>query len=167
MARMHGRRGFATAQRRKLTWASAQGSFAGLGVAASGELVDLLEDYKSAGGSTQGVTIMRTHVQLAVQGAAANGIEQGAFLGLIIGEVNDTFDQITSTEPFLDWMLYRRCYCFGGSEGSTNAEHIYEIDLRAKRKMQELNQLYLMNLSANVAGTVNVAYNVRTLLALP
>jgi len=163
--RTMGRRGFATGQRRKLTWASARGEFADLDTVA--EVIDLLADYKAAGGSTQGITIMRTHIQLSVQSAAAT-VGHGAFVGLIVGTINDTAAQLNGAEPFLDWMLYRSCYAFGGSEGTSSSEHVYDIDLRAKRKMQEVNQEYYLVLESLIGATgTNVAYTARTLVALP
>ena len=125
--------------------------------------MDLLAEYKLAGGSTQGITIMRTHIALNVTSASA-GVGDGAFVGLVVGTDADTATQVTPTEPFLDWMLYTSIYSAGGG-GVINS---HEIDLRAKRKMQELNQIYWLDLAA-LLGTnaTQVAFTARTLIALP
>ena len=162
MARIHrGRRGFEGAQRRKLTWATVRA--APQTITTTGTLVDLLSEYKLAGGSTQGITIMRTHIALNVTAATA-GVGDGAFVGLVVGTDVDTATQVTPTEPFLDWMLYTSVYAAGG--GGVINSHM--IDIRAKRKMQELNQIYWLNLVALLGvNATQVAFTARTLIALP
>jgi len=155
------RRGFEAGQRRKLTWATVRS--AGQTINTTGTLVDLLAEYKLAGGSTQGITIMRTHIALNVTSASA-GVGDGAFVGLVVGTDVDTTTQITPTEPFLDWMLYTSYYSAGGGGVINSAT----VDLRAKRKMQELNQVYWMDLVALLGvNATQVAFTARTLIALP
>jgi len=158
------RRGFAAAQRRKLTWADAQEQ--NITLSGTTTNTDMLSGYKLDGGTTQGITIMRTHLQICVQTSGATA-GSGAFLGLVIGSLNDTPSQLDASEVYLDWMLYRQCYSLGGTVGTTSAEHVYEIDLRAKRKMQELQQAYWLCLSALDVQETTVSWHARTLLALP
>lgn len=160
------RRGFAASQRRKLTWATTEQTTFTLTGATSADLFDLGANYKAAGGTTQGITIMRTHIQLAVQSASPT-IGAGAFLGLIVGNSADTRTQLNALAEYEDWMLYRNCYVMGTTSGASNQEARYEIDIRSKRKMQELNQSYWLVLEALTAQTTTVAFSVRSLLALP
>jgi len=158
-------RGFAASQRRKLTWGTTVESIT-LSTTPTATLVDLLSGYKAAGGSTQGITIMRTHIQVAVQTSSPD-IGSGSFLGLIVGTNDDTPVQLNAQAEYDDWMLYRACYAMGTVAGGTGFEHTYEIDIRAKRKMQELNQVYYLVLEALDTNITNVAFSARTLLALP
>ena len=106
---------------------------------------------------------MRTHIALNVTAATA-GVGDRAFVGLVVGTDVDTATQVTPTEPFLDWMLYTSVYAAGG--GGVINSHM--IDIRAKRKMQELNQIYWLNLVALLGvNATQVAFTARTLIALP
>jgi len=166
MARtMRGRRGFAAAQRRKLTWATAAGTFSGINT--DGVMEDLLANYKAAGGSTQGCTVIRTHIDIAIQTATPN-IADGVFCGLIVANDPNTLSDYGPTEGFLDWALYRHLFVMGTTSGSSSQETRYEIDLRAKRRIQELQESWYLNLTALLGvNSTNVTYNARTLLALP
>jgi len=166
MARvMRGRRGFAASQRRKLTWATATATHSAISTA--GVMDDLLSDYRSAGGSTQGCTVIRTHIDIAIQTAAPN-IADGVFCGLIVANDPSDANDFGPTEGFLDWALYRHLYVMGTTSGSSSQETRYVIDLKAKRKVQELQETWFLNLTALLGvNTTNVVYTARTLLALP
>ena len=163
MARsMHrGRRGFAAGQRRKLTWATAAADHTS--ISTTGLMDDLLANYRSAGGSTQGCTVIRTHIDIIVE-TSTPGIADGVFVGLIVANTNETAADYGPTEGFLDWALYRHLYTAKYGQGFA----AYSIDLRAKRKIQELQESWFMNTAALLGvNATSVAYNARTLLALP
>jgi len=163
MARtMHrGRRGFSAGQRRKLTWATKSATHNTLSTA--GLMDDLLSNYRSAGGSTQGCTVIRTHIDLIVQ-TTTPGVGDGCFLGLIVANTNETAAEYGPTEGFLDWGLYRFLYTAKYGQGFAG----YTIDLRAKRKIQELQESWFINTAALLGvNNTNVTYTARTLLALP
>jgi len=166
MARqIRGRRGFAAGQRRKLTWATSSATHTAINV--TGVMDDLLANYKSAGGSTQGCTVIRIHIDIAVQTATPN-IADGVFCGLIVANDPNTLADYGPTEGFLDWALYRHLFVMGTTSGSSSQETRYVIDLKAKRRIQELQESWYLNLAA-LLGTnaTNVTYTARTLLALP
>jgi len=160
-AHRRGRRGFQAGQRRKLTWANAQGIQNP--ITTTGILVDLLADYKSAGGTTQGITIMRTHVSICVTTSTPT-VGDGVFTGIVVGQNNDTTATIFPGEHYLDWAFYKAIYTPFYGQGFRG----YDIDLKSKRRMQELNQTYWLNMAALLGvNTTQVAWQARTLLALP
>jgi len=160
--RIHrGRRGFGAGQRRKLTWATHSATHTNQSTA--GTMDDLLADYRSAGGSTQGCTVIRTHIDVIVQ-TTTPGVADGIFLGLIVANTNETAADYGPTEGFLDWALYRHLFTAKYGQGFAG----YSIDLRAKRKIQELQESWFCNTAALLGvNATSVSYTARTLLALP
>lgn len=159
-----------TGQRRKLVWADYVAAATVIGNS-PGTNFDLLTGYRTAGGSTQGVTIMRTHISInALVPSAGVGSNEGFSVGLIVDDNSATAVTLNTTKPNLDWMLYKTVYW--ASQGSatlagTNYHFGTEIDLRAKRKAQELQQTYWLCLLSNTANNATTSFHVRTLLALP
>ncbi len=159
------------ANRRKLVWATKNVS---LTQTAAGNVTntDLLTDLKVAGASILGATIMRTHLVLSVSTTVAAGND--FYFALIVGESSDlvsnaastalTLDPLTS--PELDWMWWEHPVAAPVfDQGGTN---IITRDIKSKRKIQELNQTYILSLKGGVAaGNVTTQVVTRTLLALP
>jgi hypothetical protein len=130
---------------------------------------NLLAALSVAGASLLGVTIMRTHLRLTVTsgGAAGNNFR----MGLIVARTADVGSNVTGSvdanDPEADWMLLDRRFVYGqGTNVSPTPE--YQYDIKAKRKMQELDQAYILSISA-VTASVNLAFALfaRTLVALP
>lgn len=162
------RRGFASAQRRKLVWATTSGSLSTVPTGA-GTLIDLLSGYRAAGGTTQGITIIRTHAQFATA-APLSGLTSadGVGLGLIIGNGTESASTLNNQDFFLDWMLRRELFSASATSLPNNtAAAAWDIDLRAKRKVEELNQTYWMSVNAIATATPSFSYFVKVLLALP
>ena len=152
--------------RRELVWATTDQT---VNIPA-GQISDLnlLAALSVAGSSLLGVTVIRTHVHIAIQTGLAAGV--GWRFGLIIGRNTDVGVNVAGQQdpsnPELDWMYLDRVY--GTFSGATaDAQRLFEVDLRAKRRMQELNQAYLLCQTNTTAAAVNVAVWARTLLALP
>ena len=160
--RHHSRRGFEAAKRRKLVWATSS-TFLSAVPAAPGVLTDLLASYRAAGGVTQGCTVMRTCIDIVVT-AATPALDDSVFVGLIVADANAANAQYGPAEGFIDWALYRRLYVAKYGAGYAG----YTIDLRSKRKIEELQQTWYINLAASATGHVTgVDFTARTLLALP
>jgi hypothetical protein len=158
-------------QRRKLVWATS--AVLHNGVAAGGKFNDdLLLNLKVVGSSVLGATIMRTHLRIAVADNPTGGPSMGGYLGLIVS----TAPTVTNLDPSVafadDWLL-------NSSMGPTHvpgnsilldATHIaYGVyfDIRAKRKIQELNEVYFLCFTNTGANAINVQTFVKTLVALP
>jgi len=154
-------------QRRKLVWAeTAQaGTIGQIGGAVSN--VDLLAGYRAAGGSTQGITIMRTHISYAVFLHSAAIANDGVALGLVIDDASATTTTLNTSQPYKDWMLLTNKYPGAGSVSGTGYLYNFEIDLKSKRRCQELNQTLWLSQNALTANVTDVSYLVRTLIALP
>src|SRR5260370_14894124 len=150
-------------ERRKLVGTTAQISH---NATTNGTVVfdDLPSGLEVAGASLLGITIMRMHAQLSYAPASVGAVST---LGIVVGTSADVGNQLDPVNlPDLDWMLNRRL--LPGSNGATvNAVNVFEIDLRAKRKMQELNQRLYLSWKPADTGTSSLAGQVRILVALP
>jgi hypothetical protein len=151
-------------ERRKLVWTT---SVVANNTIANGVVTatDLLAGLEVAGASVLGITVMRIHAQFSTAFAA---VGDRITAGIVVGSSADTGNQLDpAVLPDLDWMLNRAV--FPNSSGATvNAVEPWEIDLRSKRKMQELNQrLFFAWKPATSGGTTSLSAQFRTLIALP
>jgi len=162
--------------RRKLVWADSQG-FSGtpLGLAGSGANFDLLSTYRGSGGSTQGVTIIRTHLTMGAGYTPTTSVtpQEGIDVGLIVSQIDEQQNTLRTDKPNFDWMLFKTFYAMQGNSQWNNAAGTpqlvtaYEIDLRAKRKCQEIQETLFLSTAARTAVTTEFWYHARILLALP
>jgi hypothetical protein len=153
------------AQRRKLVWSTFDAVSSSLASGASGNY-DLLADI---GNATLGCTIMRTHLRVAPT-TASPAFGDSIQLGFIVGRVVDAVDPVTAglinvAQTDLDWMFINRYTAapFLDEAGSNTVV----IDLKAKRKMQELQQAYIFTLKNNFTAVQAFRVYARTLIALP
>ncbi len=172
---VHRSRAFASAgrrpQRRKLVWAT--DTWSNVSVAAGAKLPqrDLLANLEVAGSSILGATIMRTHLKVSFSELTADtGL--GVYAGLIV----NTAPTVTNLDPSSpsafgdDWM-------FHSTLGPPTALQVYQsgsstiwgyaIDLRAKRKIEELSEKYWFTFINTASGTVATSGFAKVLLALP
>jgi hypothetical protein len=154
----------AVAPRRKLVWATSGPTTVNV-PATSNKTVDLLSNFEIAGASTLGITIMRTHMRALWGFATGDTFFQ---LGLIVGRDQDLVANTPNinSEPELDWML-NTAYFPTYSAAAIDIGLTFEIDLRAKRKMDEMAQRYVMTIYNPEATARALIYQSRTLVALP
>ena len=152
--------------RRKLVWATTDQSVT-LGVGNSSN-VDLLAGLEVAGSSILGCTIMRTHCELSLTTAITLG--DRLRVGFVVGRAAEVgagvVGALTAATPELDWLLWRHetaAPTFGTE--SNNNQLVY--DIKAKRKMQELSQAYILALGNSVGASKTMTIQARTLIALP
>ena len=155
-----------TTQRRKLVWATVDQSVTIIAGAKTN--VNLLAALSVAGSSLLGVTIMRTHVEIAPTTALTLG--DGLRVGFLVARVADVGAGVTGSpdpsDPELDWMLWRHEHVtpLGIAPGGGD---VLVYDIKAKRKMQELNQAYILSLLNSAGGSKTLYIQGRILLALP
>jgi hypothetical protein len=153
-----------TQQRRKLVWAT---KFMDSPVTAAAGIntYDLLGDFRALGGSVLGCTVMRVHIQLV---PSASTLVGSWMAGIAVGRLSDiAANKIDPTvDVEIDWMLLRKFYS-GSSAGVVDAQTVYEIDLRSKRKIQELDQALLFVVRNGYAAANDFHAFGRTLVALP
>jgi len=154
--------------RRKLVWAQTTLTDTAFAVGTN-RTTDLLAGFVTAGGSTQGVTVMRIHAQYSFRSdqTTINGsrLVQGFGIG------NDGNDPVTA--PFADWML--NFSSFVGAAGqllTANSPNVGEVDNRSKRKCDEVGDtlFHSMRFVVGAGGTETTASyqaQFRVLLALP
>jgi|SRR5579871_3396435 len=154
----------ARAPRRKLIWSTFQSSPT---IVSSGNYAaDLIADLEVAGASKLGCTVMRTHLIVQIVWGAA---VQPAFdwLALKAADQNEITGPISVPgQPDLDWALLT--WLPAHSTGATlDACTYYTVDLRAKRKIEELGQTWGLFMFNPTTVSQSVSIHARTLLALP
>jgi len=159
--------------RRRLVWAT---SFTFDTIANNANVNhDLLSNLKVAGSSVLGCTVVRTHMRVSVQWPNAAAVS--SFYGLALGLCVQSMTQVAANTVDLaqdeDWALRDTMIPGTGADSLNPSATVlvegWNIDLRAKRKVQELNQTWCLALSLQNAITfsIPVAVYARTLVALP
>jgi len=160
---------------RRLIWAQRTVTYAAT-ANSQWTTVDLLQEYKGAtGASSVGVTVMRTHLWVLPHAPAAGDT---FWIGLRVQDLDDVATNNTNAlianprdNPYVDWML--------------SSKYIYDVNLRvptqhssfagavidnhSKRRMEEVQEAYVLTVLQDTVGTVAKTYDVfaRVLLALP
>jgi hypothetical protein len=164
-----------TAVRRRTTWARSIGT---LSNAAAGtyDTVDLLGQFKTAGGTTFGCTVARIHLRLSQVSVPTIGDELG--IGIIKGQDTDVGVTIAGapqpvTHPYEDWLWWSVFFACdqpgAGSHMFPGGSGCYEVDVRAKRKLEDLDECLNLVSVNPVAGTfpAQFDYSASVLLMLP
>jgi len=172
MPRSSGRARPARRDRRRTTWATFVQAI-NLGTDGAYVTVDLLANFRAAGGTTAGCTILRTHL---LWSATAGFASPGDFFahGLYRGQTVDVSASPAPQAPnpvtdlYEDWMLWEERVA--DNEGALTQYGVANgaIDLRAKRKIPELHMTYLYVITrGHSTATATVQVTGRVLLALP
>ena len=152
--------------RRKLVWATQTVTSTSL-TAGNVAATDLLQALEAAGSSKLGVTIMRTHLDLSITMGAPTA-NAGFIVGLRIADPGEITTPVApDSTPEADWMLYRQFYpTFSGA--TIDTARVVQVDIKSRRKCEELNQSYAFFLKNAGGGTGgSFALTCRTLVALP
>lgn len=162
-------------QRRKTVWARTSGILTL--VAGTPQRFDLLGQFETAvGAQILGATVTRGRGWYTWQTSGTLGTAQRTNLGVIVAPEASTaavLDPNATTGTDLDWMYfqahtYAGIYLASGNVGTPSQakEYEYEFDMRARRRMDELNQsLWLVANSITADGVLR--FNISTLLMLP
>jgi len=162
-------------ERRRTTWARQVGTLSNAAVGTY-DTVDLLSSFKTAGGTTFGCTVARIHLRLA---CITNVTAADEFaVGIIKGQDTDVGVTIAGApepiaHPYEDWLYWS---VFFGSAATTGGAQLFygggnniEIDIKAKRKLEDLQEnLNLVTRSpVSTAFPVQMDYSASVLLMLP
>jgi len=165
------RRMLAPTPRRKRVWADTY--FEDLGFAENAlRSQDLLSDYVASGGSTQGVTVVRTVVQLLWGINESHGPGDRITFGLIKGTQTaaDVADPVA--EPYADW-AWNECRYSGWEHGlvTADASEKWVLDTKSMRRIDEVGETWWLIYQGTAPVTTTATYDVRcharTLLLLP
>ena len=161
----HSRAYPARSQRRKLVWASLDQNV--VLAANANTTLNMLGQFQGiAGASTLGITIIRTHLLIGAQGTAPIAGDT-LRVGLQVCRLSDigAASILNAGDLEGDWMLLTRVpFVVGENEGALNG--LMTWDIKAKRKMEELDQAYGLCLTALNSGRTLQVW-ARTLIALP
>jgi len=160
------------ASRRRTTWARVESTVT---LAATGDYgtTDLLTAFKADGGVTQGVTIARSHLVLAVEDLPDAG-DQFAW-GLIRGQNTDVGVNIAGApepvaDPYEDWAMWELLTAgaiVGAGAYWPGGGNTWRYDIKAQRKIPELQQAWnavFTNVSATTPFTIGVTGSILLLL---
>ena len=156
--------------RRRTTWATFAGDIT-LGANGDNETVDLLADWKNNGGVPVGCTILRTHARWSlVSGTVAGG--DFFWVSLMVGQLGDIGANIAGqpqpgNDWYEDWMFWVEYVADVDGHITPGGAAIDQVDLRAKRKISELQQTYTLSCQRGFGQPLDFRYTGRVLLALP
>lgn len=162
--------------RRKTTWATFDDS---VSVATGGthyQTNNMLTNYSGAGGSLAGITILRTHLYMS-QTSLATAADRFYF-GIIRGQNEDVGADIAGAprplnDFYEDWAFWHSYVSIAsngaGPTWTEFATNTKELDLRAKRKLPELQMTWNYVLQVALAATSPATFRIsgRVLIALP
>jgi hypothetical protein len=158
----------ASSQRRKLQWAD----FATQSTLAAGATsrLNMLSNYETVkGSSSSGSTIMRILLRTVVWPSATFSATQQLAYGILhtSSTIATTLDVLAS--PYEDWMLDDIAWMpFIPPAGSASSLVVDRLqDIRAKRKLDELDSGLFLCLSNGGTTATAFAFHARILLALP
>jgi hypothetical protein len=164
------RRRFAPTPRRKKVWADHEGTGTTIAEDTSFDL-NVLAGFITAGGSTQGATVIRTIIDLTWWGTAAVTAGDKLTLGLHtystgLGALADPIN-----ESYADWMFVKSLYA-GAEHGLLGAgvPNTVHLDIHSARKLDEVGtSLWISGIytAPGSATTANYKLRCRTLLLLP
>jgi hypothetical protein len=157
--------------RRRTTWATHQSTEA---FAAANDLrtINLLDQYQTAAGTIAGITVGRTLIHLAVTAGTQTAGDR-LNVGLIRGQSSDVGVNIAgapspSANLYADWAWleqYDSSLSGGGPLYGKWGSNVITIDVRAKRKLPDLQMSWNLALKSSVIVTWQVF--TRTLIILP
>jgi len=164
------RSNFSPTPRRKRVWADSQITDTGFAESAL-RSNDLLSGFRAADGSTQGVTVQRTVIDIVWTINESHTFADNLTLGLIKGTqaTADVADPVL--EPYADWAWIQTSWS-GAGHGLVAADaamHLH-IDTSTMRKIDEVGETWWLILKGTApitAATYDYYARVRTLLLLP
>jgi len=133
---------------------------------------DLLANYVTAGGSTQGVTVVRTLIWYQWLINETHTPLDRLTMGLIKGTQTAADVADPDLEPFSDW-AYHTTHFSGLQHGLVSADAAEGgfIDSPSKRRIDEVGETWWLIVKGTAPATASATYDfqarVRTLLLLP
>lgn len=170
------RRRMRSGSSRRTTWATFDDA---VSVATGGthwQTNNMLTNYTGAGGPVAGITVLRTHIRIT-QTSAATAADR-LYFGIVRGQNEDVgADTAGAVRPlndfYADWAFWA-AYTTQASTGAgptwgEKASNVLQLDLRARRKLPELQMSWNYVLQQALATTSPATYRVsgRVLIALP
>jgi hypothetical protein len=154
--------------RRQLVWATRDIAATTLASGSTARF-DLLNNLEVAGASVLGSTVMRVHGALIINWTSSD-TTLGANVGVLPSTTTEIQNVSSQTDLGEDWMYLTICppaLCQETTLVGTNLAGGFRFDIRAKRRVQELNQRVFYVLQNPGSGTITHGARFRLLLALP
>ena len=159
--------------RRRTAWADQRTALVlGTGVLA---IEDLLAGWKAAGGSLEGVTVGRIHLNWSPVSGVGASTTANPFIewGIIVDDTAETNTTIPnpSGTPYADWMINRTDFvAYSATQPAwINGPGSEQVDIRSKRKLGQIQRTLWLVANGNVPGatSLTVRMHSRVLLLLP
>jgi hypothetical protein len=160
--------GRSNAARRERTWDTLDINTTALANSASANY-SLSPTFDAGGGLMRvGMTAVRVHLQVTPGSAPA--LNDAITFGIIVGRVSDLGDptaagQVTVAQQELQWAFLKRFTANPTLE--SGGSNTIEIDLRSKRRIHGINDVFMISLRNNFVATTNIRVFARTLFLQP
>jgi len=129
---------------------------------------DLLQNWRSDGGASMGVTIMGVILQITAGKSSGTGtVGNGFRIGITIANLTATTLSPVS-QPHVDWM-WNKFYAVGDLSLSLAYESDHEERIKSRRRLDEVEDTAILYVEPELAGAAGLNYKIhaRTLLLLP
>jgi hypothetical protein len=161
-------RGFSAAAQRKRIWATSTASNVAVASGVDLPAVDLLAGLEAGGVGIIGGTVVRSHVWISAA-CTATDTNPGFLYGLLVSD-KASAKPSAKTDFYVDWMMLREVGTAtrnGPALFSTAYSYNEQQDIRAKRRIHEMNDTLWLLLSNVGSQSQNFSYFIRTLVLLP
>src|SRR5215831_4226169 len=148
-----------TSPRRKLVWATSKGAFAVPN--ATTPVIDLLAGLETAGTSSTGVTVMRTHL---IFNWFPVTIDEAISYGILVatqGQLAAGVGISPATDVGVNWALLTASYPTAAPAAAAPAAagiQTDRVDLRSKRKVDEMAERYVLSVAHGAAGPISISW---------
>jgi len=158
-------------QRRKTMWSTTNVTAGTIATLQSTVPLDLAADLVAAGVGVLGGTVIRTHLRLSCSHPIAD-TNPGVFYGIIVYDKAHAAAAVPDVSvDFNDDWMYENILSPGTSLGpvNTSTSFLYgeTLDLKARRRLHEINDRPFFILHNNGSTTLTYALFVKQLYALP
>jgi len=164
-----------TSAARRTAWARFEQNVSNA-AAATYSAVDLLANYKLDGGTSAGCTVTRIHLEMAVTSVIT--VADKFAWGILRGQdtdvgVNNVGTPQAVAHPYEDWMFWQYPAASSNTGAGPaywqSASNVLSLDLKAQRKIPELQQTLLLIVGPQVVTTLPLTVHISgsVLLKLP
>jgi hypothetical protein len=123
-------------------------------------VTDVTNDWEVAGGNLVGNTLVRQHWRILFNQGASTIVWS---YGIIVGRPGDISNNNAALDPGgvnsrdLEWIWNDRHY-FEASGATVNSQEVATFDIRAQRKMRQLDDRLLLCVKCSVASATYIPY---------
>ena len=152
--------------RRKLVWTN-QSTLQSIAAGGSTQSI-VSSSYETQYGMSLQGTIVRTILRIIIAPTGSFTVDYGPVFYAVglLGRSEILLDVVTTDRPYRDWFIYDVAWGkFSSGLSVPPTDRLY--DIRAKRKIDELEKVPVLAITNNGGASVDVRHQIRMLIALP